>query len=49
VKVVIGQPFTLPPLPRQAGGKSEPLKQYTTQIMHRIAELLPEEYRGVYR
>ena len=49
VKVAIGQPFTLPPLPREAGGKSEPLKQYTTQIMDRIAKLLPEEYRGVYR
>lgn len=49
VKVVIGQPFTLPPLPREPGGKSERLKEYTTQIMHRIAELLPEEYRGIYR
>jgi len=49
VRVVIGHPFTLPSLPCQAGGKSEPLKEYTTQIMHRIAELLPEEYRGVYR
>lgn len=49
VKVVIGQPFTLPPLPPKAGGKSEPLREYTSQIMHRIAELLPEEYRGLYR
>ena len=49
VQVVIGQPFTLPPLPHKPGGKSERLKEYTTQIMHRIAELLPEEYRGVYR
>jgi 1-acyl-sn-glycerol-3-phosphate acyltransferase len=49
VKVIIGQPFTLPPLPRKDGGKSERLKEYTTQIMLRIAELLPKEYRGVYR
>ena len=49
VKVVIGQPFTLPRLPRKAGGKSERLEEYTTQIMYHIAELLPEEYRGVYR
>jgi 1-acyl-sn-glycerol-3-phosphate acyltransferase len=49
VKVVIGQPFTLPPLSGKAGGKSERLEEYTTQIMYRIAELLPEEYRGVYR
>jgi 1-acyl-sn-glycerol-3-phosphate acyltransferase len=48
IKVVIGQPFALPPLPRKAGVKSERLEEYTTQIMHRIAELLPEEYRGVY-
>jgi 1-acyl-sn-glycerol-3-phosphate acyltransferase len=48
IKVVIGQPFTLPPLPRKAGAKSERLEEYTTQIMHRIAELLPEAYRGVY-
>lgn len=49
VKVVIGQPFTLLPLPGKAGGRSERLREYTTQIMHRIAELLPEEYRGDYR
>lgn len=49
VKVVIGRPFTLPPLPGKAGGRSQRLREYTTQIMYRIAELLPEEYRGVYR
>jgi 1-acyl-sn-glycerol-3-phosphate acyltransferase len=49
VKVVIGQPFTLPPLPGKAGGRSQRLKEHTDQIMHRIAELLPEEYRGDYR
>jgi hypothetical protein len=48
VKVVIGQPFTLPRLPSQPSGKNERLKEYTTQIMHRIAELLPEEYQGAY-
>jgi len=49
VKVIIGQSFALHPLPSKAGGKSQRLKEYTAQIMHRIAELLPEEYRGVYR
>jgi len=49
VKVVIGRPFTLPPLPSKAGTRSKRLKEYTTQIMYRIAKLLPEEYRGVYR
>lgn len=42
-------PFTLPPLSGKAGGRGERLREYTTQIMYRIAELLPEEYRGVYR
>ena len=48
VKVVIGRPFTLPSLPSKAGGRGKRLREHTTQIMHRIAELLPEEYRGVY-
>jgi 1-acyl-sn-glycerol-3-phosphate acyltransferase len=48
VKVVIGQPFTLPPLPNKASSRSKRLREYTTQIMQRIAELLPEEYQGVY-
>jgi 1-acyl-sn-glycerol-3-phosphate acyltransferase len=49
VKVVIGPAFTLPPLPSRASGRGKLLREYTTQIMYRIAELLPEEYRGVYR
>jgi 1-acyl-sn-glycerol-3-phosphate acyltransferase len=49
VKVVIGRPFTLPPLPSKAGSRSKRLREYTAQIMQRIAELLPEEYQGVYR
>lgn len=48
VKVVIGRPFTLPPLPNKASSRSEHLGGYTTQVMRRIAELLPEEYRGLY-
>jgi len=49
VKVIIGRPFTLPPLPGKASGRSKFLREYTTQIMRCIAELLPEEYRGLYR
>ena len=49
VRVVIGRSFTLPPLLSKAGSRSKCLREYTTQIMLRIAELLPEEYRGVYR
>lgn len=41
-----GPPFTLPPLPKQ--GRDQALKQYTDEIMCRIAALIPEKYRGVY-
>jgi 1-acyl-sn-glycerol-3-phosphate acyltransferase len=41
-----GPAFTLPPLPRE--NRDEALKQYTDEIMCRIAALLPEKYRGVY-
>jgi 1-acyl-sn-glycerol-3-phosphate acyltransferase len=41
-----GPAFTLPPLPRE--NRDEVLKQYTDEIMCRIAALLPEKYRGVY-
>jgi 1-acyl-sn-glycerol-3-phosphate acyltransferase len=45
VRVVIGKPFRLPESGRVRGEK---LEEYTDLIMRRIAELLPEEYRGMY-
>ena len=42
-----GPTFTLPPLPRE--NRDEILKQYTDEIMCRIAVLLPEKHWGVYR
>lgn len=45
VRVMIGEPFRLP---KSGRVRSEELREYTDLIMHRIAELLPEEYRGVY-
>lgn len=45
VRVVIGEPFWLPETGPVRGPR---LDQYTDMIMHRIAALLPEEYRGVY-
>jgi 1-acyl-sn-glycerol-3-phosphate acyltransferase len=45
MRVVVGKPFRLPESGRVRGEK---LEEYTDLIMHRIAELLPEEYRGVY-
>ena len=45
VRAVVGEPFRLPESGRVRGEK---LHEYTDLIMHRIAELLPEEYRGAY-
>jgi 1-acyl-sn-glycerol-3-phosphate acyltransferase len=47
VKAVIGEPFTLPVTEGKARGKQ--LKEFTELIMRRLADMLPEEYRGVYR
>src|SRR5919109_3161273 len=46
ITVTAGPAFTLPPLPRE--NRDEILKNYTDEIMCRIAALLPEKYRGVY-
>ena len=46
ITLTAGPAFTLPPLPRE--NRDEVLKQYTDEIMCRIAALLPEQYRGVY-
>jgi len=45
--VHFGKPFSLPRLER--GERSANLRANTDEIMCRIAALLPEEYRGVYR
>ncbi len=44
--ITAGPHFTLPLLPRE--GRDEALKNYTDEIMCRIAVMLPEKYRGVY-
>jgi len=45
VHVVVGQPFRLP---ETGPVRTQKLREYTDLVMRRIAELLPEEYRGVY-
>jgi len=45
IRVVYGQPFRLS---KEGRLSSAELQEATTFIMHRIAELLPPEYRGVY-
>jgi 1-acyl-sn-glycerol-3-phosphate acyltransferase len=47
VKTVIGETFTLPITEGKARGRQ--LKEFTGLIMRRLADMLPEEYRGVYR
>ena len=46
ITVTIGRPFLLP----SAEGKltRSRLAQYSDSIMERIAELLPQSYRGIY-
>jgi 1-acyl-sn-glycerol-3-phosphate acyltransferase len=46
IKVVAGEPFTLPPA--QGRERDALMQQYTDEVMCRIAALLPEERRGYY-
>ena len=46
IKLVIGKAFTLPPV--EGRDRDVVLKQYTDEVMCRIAALLPEDRRGVY-
>ncbi|MFN2136244.1 MAG: lysophospholipid acyltransferase family protein [Candidatus Promineifilaceae bacterium] len=46
IGIRIGEPFTLPPLPRK--DRDAFLAQSTDEIMCRIAALLPPAYRGFY-
>jgi 1-acyl-sn-glycerol-3-phosphate acyltransferase len=47
IKIVAGPPFTLP---QEVKGKDRDaaMRQYTDEVMCRIAALLPEQRRGVY-
>jgi len=47
VSLTAGPAFTLPPLSRE--NRDEALKEYTDEIMCRIAVMLPEKYWGVYK
>ncbi|MBI3240989.1 MAG: 1-acyl-sn-glycerol-3-phosphate acyltransferase [Chloroflexi bacterium] len=49
LSMIIGQPFRLPAGPLTRENRHQRLAEYTTLIMRRIAELLPPEYRGVYK
>ena len=47
ITLTAGPAFTLPPLTRK--NRDQLLKEYTNEIMCRIAALLPEKYWGVYK
>jgi 1-acyl-sn-glycerol-3-phosphate acyltransferase len=44
----IGTPFHLPPIEGSGQERREARQRNADQVMEHIAELLPEEYRGVY-
>jgi 1-acyl-sn-glycerol-3-phosphate acyltransferase len=46
ITLMADKPFVVPPLPKE--NRDEALKNYTDEIMCRIAALLPERYRGIY-
>lgn len=46
VTVRVGEPFTLPPIPR--ADRDAFLAEQTDEIMCRIAALVPSKYRGLY-
>jgi 1-acyl-sn-glycerol-3-phosphate acyltransferase len=46
--VIIGRPIVFPPLDEGRRPDSQLLEACTTEIMCRIAAMLPPEYRGVY-
>jgi len=46
IQVCFGKPFTLSPT--QGRKTRDVLEESTTYVMRRIADLLPEEYRGIY-
>jgi 1-acyl-sn-glycerol-3-phosphate acyltransferase len=46
ITITLGEPFLPPPLPKN--GRDAAVAAFTEEIMLRIAELLPVEYRGIY-
>jgi len=48
IKVTVGKPFTLP-TDIAGRDRDDAMREYTDEVMCRIAALLPEEKRGAYR
>lgn len=48
IEMHIGKPFLLPPVTGRGAERRAMLQQNVDQVMEKIAELLPPDYRGVY-
>jgi 1-acyl-sn-glycerol-3-phosphate acyltransferase len=48
LRMVVGRPIQLQPVNTRASNRREALRENTNLIMKAIADVLPEEYRGVY-
>jgi 1-acyl-sn-glycerol-3-phosphate acyltransferase len=48
LRMVVGRPIQLPPINTRASNRRQALRDNTNLIMKAIADVLPEEYRGVY-
>ena len=46
IRINIGQPFSLPSI--EGRPSRELLRSMTTDMMHRVCDLLPESYHGFY-
>jgi 1-acyl-sn-glycerol-3-phosphate acyltransferase len=46
--MVIGEPFTLPPIPWGSANRKQALEENTELLMREVAQLMPSEYRGFY-
>jgi 1-acyl-sn-glycerol-3-phosphate acyltransferase len=44
----IGKPITLPAIDLRSPSRKQALRANTERVMRAIAELLPENYRGIY-
>ena len=49
IQMIVGEPFTVPPVEGKGEERRQSRQRNTDYIMARLAALLPENYRGVYR
>jgi 1-acyl-sn-glycerol-3-phosphate acyltransferase len=49
LEMKIGKPFTPPPIDGRGAARRESRQRNADMVMERIAELIPEAYRGVYQ